>query len=86
MSKPRIDVASLTMDEFGRAVLPDEVLEQIDACEPIVSAGANQSCGGSTNGSCTNGACGGSSNQWCNNTFACYGASNANYCVDAPIG
>jgi hypothetical protein len=86
VSKPKIDVAALTIDELGRTILPDDMLDRIEAFDPILSAGANGSCGGSTNASCSNGACGGSSNQWCSNTFACYGASNHNYCVDGPIG
>jgi hypothetical protein len=86
MPRPKIDVASLAIDGLGRVVIPDDLLDKIEACEHILSAGANSLCPGSTNGGCSNGGCGNSSNQECNNSIYCQGAQNHQYCQDGPIG
>jgi hypothetical protein len=85
MAKPGIDVAALAIDELGRTVLPDELLDQIEACESLLSAGANLSCPGGTNGGCSNGSCGNSTNGFCTNSSTCFGAMTVAYCVDGPI-
>jgi hypothetical protein len=85
MSLPVDFVAGLALDDMGRAILPDEILDQLDDTPAVLSAGANQSCGGTTNGTCTNGGCGSSSNTYCTNQIGCYLSSNK-FCNDEPIG
>jgi len=80
MSNKGIDLEKLALDELGRVVLSDEQLAQIEGCESTVSAGANLSCGGSTNGSCTNGSCGSTTNGSCTNQVSCSGATNNRFC------
>lgn len=84
MSNTRIDVVNLGLDEFGRVVLSDDLLDSIEGCDQIVSAGANSGCG--TNSSCTNNMCSGSSNGWCTNTLQCDGASNWLSCRNEVSG
>lgn len=80
MARLTIDLNGLSLDEFGRVVLSDDLLDQIEDCTAILSAGANSQCTGSANGSCTNISCGNSSNGWCTNTIHCSGSSNATSC------
>ena len=76
MESTAIDVAVLSMDEFGRVVLSDDILRAIEGSENFVSAGAaNRECGGA-NGGCTNNFCDGSSNGSCSNTLSCVGSGN----------
>jgi hypothetical protein len=86
MSKSGIDVARLALDELGRTVLPDDLLDQIMACEHTLSAGANGSCWGTSNAGCSNGACGDSTNWSCTNYDYCGYSSNHHYCVGGPLG
>ena len=87
MSNIRIDVISLGLDDLGRVVLSDDLLDAVDQCDHIVSAGANTECGGySSNASCTNYSCGGSSNGWCTNTLQCDGTANYLYCRNDVSG
>lgn len=65
MPGTKIDVTKLVLDELGRAVLSDDLLDQIENSESTLSAGgSNLHCPGTTNGSCTNGSCAGSSNEF----------------------
>jgi hypothetical protein len=85
MSRSNTELPAVNLDGLGRIVLPDELLEQVQLSEYELSAGANESCGGSTNGSCNNEACGGSTNlEFCTNTFACWEATNRHFCLDPP--
>jgi hypothetical protein len=88
MTKPVIDVATLALDELGRTLLPDELLDQIEASESMLSSGGQNACCqcGSTNGGCSNGHCDNTSNGGCINSISCVGATNSHYCVDGPIG
>lgn len=86
MSLPPNFVEGLALDHLGRVILTDDILDQLDTTSEVLSAGANQSCSGSTNGTCSNGACGQSTNGFCSNTFACNEASNTRFCQDSPLG
>jgi hypothetical protein len=79
MSGKDLDLRNIALDDAGRVVLSDDVLEQLNAAPLIVSAGGS-------NETCTNGSCGGSSNTIsCSNT-QCDGSTNKNYCLSGPIG
>jgi hypothetical protein len=74
---------TLTLDELGRTCLPDELLEQIESHQNIISAGTgtNPACNNTQNGACENWSCGGSSNTSCSNTVSCGSTSNSR-CFD----
>lgn len=76
------DLLNLQLDETGRALLPDDLLERIEASASIVFAGGdNVSCGDTGNGSCSNVSCSGSTNgSGCSNE-SCDGATNYKYCI-----
>lgn len=80
-----MDLEGLGVDDLGRAVLPDDLLELVDRSEHVLSAGGstNGPCGGSTNSSCSNGSCTSTSNGSCSNV-ACGGSTNR-FCYDSPI-
>jgi hypothetical protein len=78
MSPTKIDIASINLDENGRAVLSDTDLGALAESYQFTLAGGNGQtnevtcansahCGGSSNGSCTNaaGACGNTFNVAC---------------------
>lgn len=81
MSGNKIDFALLSLDELGRVVLSDEMLMQIQDCSEILSSGANWSCNGTTNSSCTNNNCGNSTNGSCTNNWVCPGTTNSQQCI-----
>jgi hypothetical protein len=85
MSKSGIDVAKLGIDELGRTILPDDLLDRIEACEHTLSAGANGACWNTSNTGCSNVLCNGSWNTGCSNSMNCYESMN-HFCVDGPIG
>ena len=76
-------IAGIELDELGRVVLSDQMLDMTVACTDITSAGANMSCPGSANPtSCSNSTCGYSQNGgYCNNGSSCGGAWNTGVCV-----
>jgi hypothetical protein len=76
MSKVTLAISGIALDDLGRTILSDEILEHIENFVDTSSAGANLSCTGTTNGSCTNGFCGGSANTSCTNQTSCMGATN----------
>lgn len=80
MPNIRIELGSLGLDEFGRVLLSDKLLGEVERCDPRVLAGAGGGFDETTNGSCTNSICDGSSNGWCTNQLSCDGASNYLYC------
>lgn len=86
MARTPIDITALELDESGRVVLSDDLLDKITASELIVSAGANpQWCPGTSNWSCTNSQiCERSSNGWCTNENFCDFAQNR-FCYDSPV-
>jgi hypothetical protein len=79
MTKIRIDPVTLGLDTLGRVVLSDDILERIEDCPHIVSAGANTGCPPSNTG-CTNNPCPGSMNTWCTNLSGCDATMNTFYC------
>jgi hypothetical protein len=75
----------ITLDEFGRAVLSDDDLKDVEAHLGAPSAGGlNGGCHYSSNGDCFNTYCRGSSNNECTNQTDCGGASNR-FCVQYPV-
>jgi hypothetical protein len=81
MPKSEIDISAMTLDELGRVVLSDAMLERVEKHDQLLSAGgSNLQCGGSTNGSCTNSACSGSTNGSCTNQITCGASSNSSSC------
>lgn len=78
MSNTRLDIANLGLDALGRIVLSDDQLEGFEDAADIVSAGANTSCVGTTNSSCSNGSCSNSSNVNCTNHVVCAFSTNHN--------
>jgi hypothetical protein len=77
MSGIGLDLGSIGLDEAGRVVLSDEILDELNAVRMIVSAGGS-------NTSCTNAPCVGETNVICSNT-QCEGATNKMYCIDGPF-
>lgn len=84
MPNTRIDIGTLGLDELGRVILSDDLLDMIEGCDDIQSAGANGPCVGTTNGACTNSMCSNSANGSCTNTVSCSFAHNV-HCYDDPI-
>lgn len=81
MSNPVIELEAFALDELGRVVLSEEMIDRIDCCQTMISAGANISCTGSSNGSCTNSSyCSDSTNSWCTNSFTCTNSINSWSC------
>ena len=87
MPTTKPDLTGLALDELGRVILHDEVLDEIEKCSTTLSAGGyNGWCYQSTNGYCKNGECGGSTNgSHCTNESYCGGATNHRFCIDGPI-
>lgn len=78
MTDHAINMGELNLDNLGRIILPDEILERINASPFVISAGG-------ANDSCSNGECANSTNSTaCTNT-SCTGSKNQLYCVDGPI-
>ena len=69
----------LSLDEFGRIELPDDLLEAVLMTEDGASGGGTNTfvCGGTTNSTCTNANCTGSHNGSCSNTLFCGETQNA---------
>ena len=76
MPEALIDIASLCLDEFGRVILSDDMLDAIAEGETYAGGGLNYNCSGSSNGGCTNGVCDHTGNSWCTNSGSCFGGSN----------
>ena len=84
MVDTNLGIEGLELDELGRVVLSDEMLNLAVTCTEITSAGANISCPGSSNPtSCTNSTtCNYSQNGgYCNNGSSCSSATNRVFCV-----
>ncbi len=79
MSNSKIEIDGLSLDEFGRVVLAEDVLDQIEQSFEILTAGgvSNTGCSG-TNQTCSNTNCGDSWNSNCSNS-GCEGTTN-NHC------
>lgn len=78
MSAKDLDIGKIALDDAGRVILSDEMLDRFNASPLIVSAGGS-------NEGCTNGDCSGSSNSLsCSNTH-CDGSQNKLYCNNGPI-
>ena len=73
----QVDILGLDLDEFGRVILADDVLDLIEQCTAAMFAGGgtNLLCGGA-NPSCSNVTCTGSTNGACSNTVQCIGTTN----------
>ena len=87
MRGKRIDLSGIALDDAGRAVLSDDILENVEEhCETASAGGLNGSCPDTSNGDCFNSYCRGSSNSTsCTNQTECAGASNHRYCYEYPI-
>ena len=83
MKNSAFELESFALDEFGRVVLSDDLIDKIECSQDITLAGANSyDCGLSSNTSCTNsGSCGYSSNSWCSNPSSCTGSTNSYWCT-----
>jgi hypothetical protein len=88
MASKGIYLADLALDEFGRAVLPEDLLDTIETEAAELSAGGtNIQCGcGTANQGCTNSYCPGSMNGGCTNQVYCEGSSNTRFCLGEPEG
>lgn len=71
-------ITKLELDEFGRTVLSDDLLEAVEDMVDFPTAGGANSacnngsgCNGTTNGVCTNSICEGSSNGRCYAEVGC---------------
>jgi hypothetical protein len=86
MRNSTIDFQDLVLDEFGRVVLSDNLLDRIEESVGILSAGSisNANCPGTSNESCQNLMCNGSSNRACNNLTACLETQNLSTCFYEP--
>lgn len=74
----------LELDELGRVILPDGMLDDLVKSDGLVSAGANPTyCQGSSNITCTNGgSCTGTTNSGnCTNRTNCNFSNNPVYCA-----
>jgi hypothetical protein len=80
MSGNTTDFSQIALDQFGRALLPDEML---DALENVLTV---ETAGGS-NSSCTNTPkCDGSTNGTCSNPVACMDTSNSHCDTPREVG
>lgn len=87
MGVKRINLSEIALDDAGRAVLSDDVLENVEAHFDTPSAGgSNGYCPDSNNGNCFNTYCRGSHNgESCTNQTECAGAHNHRFCYEYPI-
>lgn len=77
-------VQTLSLDDLGRVVLSDSMLEQIEGCDQaLLAGGTNTRCGGTANSSCVNSACNGTLNGSCTNQVTCQESANTFYCRGA---
>ena len=87
MHATNIILTDFALDDLGRVILSDAIIEQIHGYEDLQSAGgANLSCGGSANGGCTNARCDGSMNGSCTNSMTCESAANMLACQSPDAG
>jgi hypothetical protein len=82
MAQPPNALNSLVLDELGRVVLPDDVIQDLGDLGSMAVAGSNGlNCGNTTNGGCSNGGCSYSVNTIsCSNT-SCQGSTNDIRCA-----
>ena len=79
-----VELSQLSLDEDGRVVLSDDVLEELEKFAQIcIAGGSNGTCGGSTNSTCSNTFCSGSTNSTCSN-ISCGRARNQSRCGAVP--
>lgn len=82
-----IRLDELSLDNLGRVILSDAIIEQLEKCENLLfSGGANLNCGGSANGGCSNARCDGSLNGSCTNSMSCTSAANMLACQNPDDG
>lgn len=83
MNKLNVQISTLCLDEMGRVILPDCLIDQIEQYDSSVTAGANLKCGGTSNSACTNSSCPGTLNGACSNRTQCGQATNVIACEGA---
>jgi hypothetical protein len=82
----RYNIRSITLDELGRAVIPNLTLSDMDMLADIAGGtdndpGSNASCPDSSNTNCTNGSCPNSTNAGaCMNSSLCSAPLNGTVC------
>lgn len=78
MDKLQKALSDIRLDESGKVVMSDELLDMVCEHDGMVSAGSNGGdCESGRNISCTNSSsCNESSNGWCTNSDQCGGTSN----------
>ena len=85
MSNLQFALRDLALDNFGRVVLTDGLIEKIENYDTDLSAGGtNTSCGGTANGGCSNNRCDGSVNASCTNQITCRSSANGFNC-QSPV-
>ena len=73
---------SLVLDDLGRVVLPDELVQEIGDLGYLAVAGSNGgNCNGTLNGGCSNGGCNYSSNSYSCSNGTCAGSTNDTRCA-----
>lgn len=80
-------LGNLSLDAMGRVAISDELLEQIDSLELVISSGgSDEGCPQMNSGSCFNTTeCSGMINSdYCSNYYSCWDATNRHYCNDGP--
>jgi hypothetical protein len=84
MSEASVPLDRLELDQLGRVILPDTLVDVLIEAKELSIAGANPSyCVGSSNGSCTNsGSCMGTTNYAsCSNPVNCSSSNNPMHCA-----
>lgn len=74
-------LSALVLDELGRVVLPEGLIDTLQYSGKAVTAGANGFCNNGQNTSCSNTRCDYSSNSINCSNFNCTGSMNPSRCV-----
>jgi hypothetical protein len=84
--KNEIMLNTLQIDNLGRIILTDDIINLIEDHDQLISSGGtNWRCNGTANGSCSNALCSESLNGSCTNQSACGSSANAFSCQNPDV-
>jgi len=86
MRAKAFNILNIELDDSGRAILPEDILEKVEALVTVATAGGdNYSCENTGNGTCSNVGCIGSTNGTDCSNVECAGSTNFRGCMRGPI-